>query len=70
MTETTNHKGAIKIKPCQKREGSNVKKCRGCKKEINVGDLYWNVGLRPTTQHERFYSRKGLVWYQYCEGCK
>tara|TARA_R110000737_G_scaffold311369_1_gene320334 strand:+ start:917 stop:1126 length:210 start_codon:yes stop_codon:yes gene_type:complete len=66
---TQKHKGARKIKPCQKKEGSNVTACVGCKKKINVGDLYWNVGLRATTQNERFYSRKGLVWYQYCECC-
>lgn len=62
-------RGYKKIVHCQKKENSTVGKCTQCRKEIEVGEKYFFLGLRATTAHERFYSRKGCVWYNYCEKC-
>ena len=61
--------GARKIVDCQKKEGSRINECDSCKKPINVGDFYTAYGIRATTASERFYARKGNVWYYHCPIC-
>jgi len=58
-----------KIKHCQRGDMEGFYKCTECKKEIEKESKYFAIGLRATTAHERFYSRKGCVWYKYCERC-
>lgn len=62
-------KGARKIIECQRKPESKIAKCDGCKGPIKVGDNYTAYGLRATTAHERFYARKGNVWYYHCATC-
>ena len=44
-------------------------KCVDCKKKINTGERFFNIGLKATTRHEKFYSFQGCVWWPYCEDC-
>ena len=47
----------------------NEYKCAECKKEIAFGEQYFNIGIRATTAHQRFYGSKGCTWVKYCEHC-
>jgi hypothetical protein len=59
-----------KVIHCQRKVSSNdLYNCECCKKEIEVGSKYFAIGLNATTAHEKFYSRRGCVWYKYCERC-
>ena len=67
--EVTTTRGYKKAKACQKKEGSKASKCTKCHKPINTDDLYFAIGLRAVTAHERFYSKNGCIWYNYCPKC-
>lgn len=58
-----------RAKICQRKGLTGHYQCNYCKSDINMSELYYAIGLRASTTHERFYSRNGCVWYKYCKNC-
>lgn len=67
LTSSEFQKGARRI--VARMANKKDVKCCGCRAKVTGGEMYFDKGLRASTLNEKFYARKGLIWYPHCAKC-